>query len=366
MITKYVLPFLAVLGLSFAIGTVLLDRTPAVSLPVTEPPNRPAEFPSIAGSGLIEARRENIPIGAPVPGVVWEVFVRIGDAVKAGDPLFRLDDREVQAQLKVRAAALVAAQAQLHKAEAAPRSEDIPPARAAVEEAKAKLNDAESAMARTAKLYERQMAPASDYDHDRFTYFSAKAALARAVAELEKIMAGSWKEDIEVAKATVLMAESELESSKIMLDRLTVRALAGGEVLQVNVRPGQFAALAWREPMIVLGDVKRLHVRVDINEKDLPMFAPNLPAVAMLKGRSDVRFPLEFVKVEPYVIPKKNLTGDNSEMVDTRVLQVLYALPDDRPVQVYVGQQMDVYLQASAPTANGVALDIHSNRANLH
>ncbi len=99
--------------------------------------------------------------------------------------------------------------------------------------------------------------------------------------------------------------------------------------------------------MIVLGDVQRLHVRVDIDENDLAMFRPNAPAIATLKGRSQVRFPLEFVKVEPYVIPKKSLTGDNSERVDTRVLQVLYALPGDRPVQVYVGQQMDVYLQAA-------------------
>lgn len=348
MISRYVLPLLALLGLTFAIGTVLLARPPQTARPLVEPPRRPAEFKSIAGSGLIEARRENIPIGAPVPGVVWEVFVKIGDKVKTGDPLFRLDDREVRAQLQVREAALVAARAQLHRAEAAPRTEDIPPARAAVAEAKAKLDDAESAMARTEKLYNRAMAPASDFDHDRFAYYSARAALARATADLDKIMAGSWKEDIEVARAAVLQAESDVESIRIMLDRLTVRALADGEVLQVNVRPGQFAALAWREPMIVLGDVDRLHVRVDIDENDLPMFTPQAPAVATLKGRPQVRFSLEFVKVEPYVIPKKSLTGDNSERVDTRVLQVLYALPDDRPVQVYVGQQMDVYLQAAA------------------
>jgi multidrug resistance efflux pump len=346
MFTKFVLPGLAILGVTFAIGTVLLAHQSPPAQPINDPPERPKAYPTIAGAGLIEARRENIPIGAPVPGVVWEVFVKIGDHVKVSDPLFRLDDREVHAQLKVREAALATARAQLHKAEAAPRAEDIPPAQAAVDEAKAKLNDAESAMARTEKLFNRQMAPASDFDKDRFAYFSAKAALAKAVADLEKIRAGSWKEDIEVARATVLQAESELTSTRILLDRLTVRALADGEVLQVNVRPGQFAALAWREPMIVLGDVNRLHVRVDIDENDLPMFTPGARGVATLKGRPHVRFPLEFVKVEPYVIPKKSLTGDNSERVDTRVLQVIYALPDQRPVPLYVGQQMDVYLEA--------------------
>src|SRR5207302_2058459 len=85
------------------------------------------------------------------------------------------------------------------------------------------------------------------------------------------------------------------------------------------------------------------------------LFAPHARAVATLKGRPQVRFPLEFVKVEPYVIPKKSLTGDNSERVDTRVLQVIYALPDDRKIHLYVGQQMDVYLQAAS--LEGYSLD---------
>ena len=86
------------------------------------------------------------------------------------------------------------------------------------------------------------------------------------------------------------------------------------------------------------------HVRVDIDENDLYRFRERMPAWANMKGRKDPRFPLEFVRIEPYVIPKKSLTGDNSERVDTRALQVLYALPDQPPPKVYVGQQMEVFL----------------------
>lgn len=101
--------------------------------------------------------------------------------------------------------------------------------------------------------------------------------------------------------------------------------------------------------MIVLGDVNRLHVRVDIDENDLPLFERGADAIATLRGKPQVRFPLQFVKVEPYVVPKKSLTGDNTERVDTRVLQVIYALPDRRTVPVFVGQQMDVFLKAGTP-----------------
>ncbi len=203
------------------------------------------------------------------------------------------------------------------------------------------------------------MLAAADYDKDHFAELSAEAALARADADLKKIKAGSWAEDIKVADAALKQAEAEAESIRIRIGRLTVRALVDGEVLQVHVRPGQFAAMNWNEPLVVLGDVRTLHVRVDIDENDLPWFAPGAEAVATLKGRPAVKFPLEFVKFEPYVIPKKSLTGDNSERVDTRVLQAIYAIREF-PTPVYVGQQMDVYLRASS---SGVSFDAEANRA---
>jgi multidrug resistance efflux pump len=225
--------------------------------------------------------------------------------------------------------------------------------------AKAKMDDAESSMTRTSRLFNRQMVASCDYDKDHFALCAARAALAQSQAELDRVLAGPWKEDIEVAKAQVGLSRSQVESVKAELVRLTVTAPIAGEILQVNVRPGQFAALAWKEPMIVMGDVKRLHVRVDIDENDLPYFTPNSQAVATLKNRPQVRFPLEFVAVQPYVIPKQSLTGCSSERVDTRVLQVIYGLPDDRPVETYVGQQMDVYIKA-AELRNGLALDMEA------
>jgi len=359
MFNKYVLPVIAIGGLVFAVYYTVdqaRQKTEQVS-PVIPPPSRPpSRTKVIAGAGLIEAQKENIPIGTNIAGVVWEVFVKKGDYVKQGDPLFRIDDRDRRAQLKVREAELAASKAQLHKLEVAPRPEDIPPLKAAVEEAKAKLADAEAAVGRTEKLYSRQMIAASDYDKDRFSFYAAKATAAKAIADLERLMAGTWKEDLDVAAAAVAQAESQVESIKTEIDRLTVRALADGRILQLNVRLGQFAAMTWKEPMVVLGDVDHLHVRVDIDENDLPYFEREAEAVATLKGRPLVRFPLKFKYVEPYVIPKQSLTGSNSERVDTRVLQVVYALPDERPVDLYVGEQMDVYLKA-ATAPKGISLE---------
>ena len=345
MFTKYVLPVISLLGLGFAVYTVVKAREVAPSAsPLNIPPSQPVGFKgTIAGVGLVEAKRENIPIGVNVPGVVVEVFVKIGDHVKTDSPLFRVDDRDLKAEFRVREAAVVAAKAQLHKLQAAPRPEDVPPVEAAVEEALAHLDDARWAAMRTKNLFDKRIASSSDYDKDRFTEAAAEATYKKAKADLVRIKAGTWKEDLDVAKAAVVQAESLIESIKVGIERLTIRAMAEGEVLQVNVRPGQFAAIAWKEPLIVLGDVNTLHVRVDIDENDLAFFVPDRPAIASLRGRPDIPFKLKYVKTEPYVIPKKSLTGDNSERVDTRVLQVIYAI-ENAPIKVFVGQQMDAFI----------------------
>jgi hypothetical protein len=64
------------------------------------------------------------------------------------------------------------------------------------------------------------------------------------------------------------------------------------------------------------------------------------------RGSLQERYPLTFFRVEPFVVPKKSLTGDNTERVDTRVLQVIYECdPTGRP-PLFVGQQLEVFIEA--------------------
>lgn len=357
MTRKYLLIVLAIAGLMFSIYTVLLARrVPPAAEPVVSPPTVPRGFRAIAGAGLIEATWENIPIGTLVAGVVTEVNVKRGDMVKKGAPLFRLDERDLKAQMLVGEANLQAAEAQYQRILAAPQQGDIPTSEASVEEARARYIDAEVAYRRSETLFERNAEAAQDRDHDRYNYLANKAALARMEADVRRLRV-TWDKDKEMYRTAVLQARSQVESIQINLDRLIVRALADGQVLQVHVRPGQYAGLVWNEPLIVLGNIHELHVRVDIDEQDLPYFKLSSRAVASLKGRPQVQFPLTYFDTEPYVIPKQSLTGSNTERVDTRVLQVIYALPLRPAIPLYIGQQMDVYIEAASPPA-GIALDV--------
>src|SRR3982074_288425 len=71
----------------------------------TVPPSQPPVSgfrDTVAAVGLIESSTENIAIGTPLSGIVPRVFVRAGDAVASGDPLFELDTRHLRAELEVR------------------------------------------------------------------------------------------------------------------------------------------------------------------------------------------------------------------------------------------------------------------------
>jgi len=276
--------------------------------------------------------------------------------VKAGDPLFKLDDRQLNADLAVRKAAVDAARADLIRLKSQPRKEELPIYEATVNEAEANLASAEDELRRSQRLEARGPGVVTEQElvNRRETRDMAKARLAKAKADLALWRAGAWQPAIDVAAAAVRQAEAQVASVEEEIDRTVVKALVDGEVLQVNVHPGEFVGTPNPEPLIVLGNVQKLHVRVDIDEHDIPRFVPGAPAEAVLKGNSGLKFPLRFVRVEPYVIPKRSLTGQNTERVDTRVLQAIYALdPTDKPL--YVGQQVEVYIDAAKSAAESHA-----------
>ena len=97
-------------------------------------------------------------------------------------------------------------------------------------------------------------------------------------------------------------------------------------MLQVNLRLGEFAqAGPLSTPLMLLGNVDELHVRVDVDENDAWRVGRDAAATAYVRGNPSIKHASKLVRIEPYVIPKKSLTGDSTERVDTRVLQVIYA-----------------------------------------
>lgn len=351
---RYIVPLVAILSLTLAVAWALASKP--VHKP-TVPPSPPPESTSqntVAAVGLVEPASENIELSCSISGMVTGLYVKAGDHVKKGQRLFTVDDRDVTAQLDVKRAALALAQARFEKLEQAPRAEEIPPAEAKVEEAKAQLADAEVQVKLIHSVSDRRAVREEDVQRRELNYEAAKARLVQAEKDLALLKAGTWKPDLQIARAEVRQAAAEVRQLETDLGRLTMVAPVDGTILQNKVRLGQYAQCGpLAEPLMIFGGGTELHVRADVDESDAWRVPAGAEAFAYLRGNSQVRFPLEFVRFEPYVIPKKSLTGDATERVDTRVLQVIYRFRDPK-ANVFDGQQVDVYI-ANARPVNGTA-----------
>jgi multidrug resistance efflux pump len=347
MIRTYLIPLLAIGGLVFAMWRIQeTNKTIPPAPPAVEPAR--SDFPSqISGAGIVDPNTENISIGAVVPGVVQQVFVNVSQMVKNGDPLFGIDDRAMRAELGVRKARVAAEKARLQKLIEAPRKEDIPPLEALVAEATADKNQTEYELRRITALYNGGTSNEKELYDTQMAHDAAKARLTAAKARLELLVAGTWGPEIEIARSLVAEQEEAVRQIETELERLVVRAPVDGQLLQVNIRPGEYAQSGMLQtPLMIMGETQTLHIKVDIDENDAWRFDPKAAAEASVRGNPQLKTKLTFVRVEPYVVPKRSLTGDSAERVDTRVLQVRYSFPSSA-LPVYVGQQMDVFIEAS-------------------
>lgn len=315
MIKKRVSIWLAVAGVLFTVVTVWGARQKqAPPPPLVAPPFNPYEG-TVAAAGIIEAVNENVRIAPPLAGLVTKVYVAVGDQVNAGAPLFQLDDRELRAQLETREAA-------------------IPPEQAKIAEQRVHVKDLEEQYGRLQAVHDRRAVSEDDLKRAWYAMEMAKQTLVRTEADLKHAIA-------------------QRDEARALLDRLTVRAPRDGTVLQVNVRAGEYAKLDVADPLMLLGATRELQVRADVDEVNAPLVKPGSAAVAYLKGSTKQSVPLKFARIEPFILPKKSLTGDNTERVDTRVLQVIYRF-DPPTFPVYVGQQVDVFIQRDSGLQQGI------------
>lgn len=232
---------------------------------------------------MVEASTENIAIGTAMPGVVLDVYVlsdRVGAHVSAGQPLFRVDDRHLNAQFKVAEAQRKMAEARLAKLEQQPRPEELPPSFAKVNAAAAHAARRQDQFERARRLSEKHALADAEYVLRQKEYEAATHERERAQAEYDLLKAGAWQPDIEIAKAAVNEACAQIEQVKTEFARATVVSPVDGVGLQVNVCPGERISDLATKALVVLGDISTYHVRVDIDERDIARFRRGAPAKA--------------------------------------------------------------------------------------
>ena len=305
---KYLPVVIALAGFVVAVVVIVQDDQAAPVSSVSGAIETPPFSSYVEGTGITEASTGNIAIGTPVPGIVARIDVTWGQHVEAGSPLFSIDDTGAKAQLLPAAAAVKQAQADLDKA-------------------------------------------------SNLLTIGNGLAVGNSIS---KVDLENRRYDVEIKKGALDAARAKLEQLNIEIGRHTVAAPVAGTVLQINSRVGEFAPSgALNPPLMLFGDDRTIYLRVSIDEDDAWRVKKMAKAIAFVRGNPALKTPLTFVRFDPYVVPKRSLTGSSTERSDVRVLDVIYSFPR-AALPVYVGQEMDAFIEA--PPLDGDATDNSPSR----
>jgi HlyD family secretion protein len=317
-----ILPALAIIAIIAAFSWVVFGQ-PDRSM--TAPDKAPPEASkanggkdSVAGSGVIEPSSEITDVGTNVSGVVTEVYVQIGERVAKGAPLFAIDSRQVRAALRE--------------------------AETGITEARAQIGEAQTNI----KTAQRQLALYRGVDDPR--------AVSRSEVILAEGNLADARARLSAAQAQLSAAQARRSSAATELARHTVYAPISGEILDVEIRMGEFASTGGQSgnnalPYMQIGETQPLYVRIDIDENEAARIKEGQTAVISPRGNATKRLAVSFVRVEPQIVPKRSLTNSASERVDVRVMQLIYALPAEAE-GFRVGQQVDAFVQTGKTQDN--------------
>jgi len=297
----------AIIGLMIGLGSAYIFGIQQKPLP---PAFNPASNPYARGiyaNGLVESYQgtgENINIYPEVSGVIVQIPVSEGKIIKKGTPLIRIEDSIQRATVEQQ--------------------------KSQIELAIANLKNVQDQLDKLSKSYE--LDPRS----------VAKNDLDNAVNA------------VKVAKANIDVAQKQYELAQALLYKYTVKAPADGSILAINAAVGSYISAQGTydsytqgfDPILVIGSSQAyISVRCYIDEiliSRLPQ-ASQMHAQMFIRG-TNISIPLEYVRVQPYVSPKIELSDQKLERVDVRVLPVIFKFKKPKDIDVYPGQLVDVYI----------------------
>jgi len=352
---------LAVVGIVAALLAAYFYAAPHKPLPPTFTPASNPYARGIYANGIIESYQgsgANINIYPEVSGTVTDVLVAEGQLVRKGAPLLAIEDsvqRALVAQQKSQAGAALAL---LNELKAQPRKETLEVSAAQVGLARANLKQLQDQRDKVVRSYQinPQSVSKGALDNAENALRVAKANLDVALRQYDLTDAGAWIYDIVNQQRQHRALVNAYLSSSALLEKYVIRAPADGTVIAVNAARGDYISplgtyntyTQGQNPVLVMAHSEASYgVRCFVDEVLLPRLPPasRLTAQMFVRG-TNLRFPLEFVRMQPYLTPKIELSDQRTERVDVRVLPLIFRLQRPTNIAVYPGQLVDVYIGA--------------------
>ncbi len=294
----------------------------------------------IYATGIVEGATEDIQLSPEVQGRVVEVLTRVGDWVEAGDVLLRLDNRRQTQQLAVSQAQFELAQAQYQRLVNGAREQQRAEARALLTAKQARLEQASRTWHRIQQLRLQAAVSQQESDDQQGLVDTLTAEVKAAQARLAQLEAPARVDELRVAQARVAAAGATRELAKIALDKTELAAPRRGQILDVNVEPGELLGTAGSGPAIILSDTSTLRVRAYVEEIDAPRLRIGMTAKITADGLPGQVFTGRLTSLSPRMQAKTISSGNPSELYDTKVREVLLEL--EVPQGLLIGLRVEV------------------------
>jgi HlyD family secretion protein len=297
----------------------------------------------LVAPGRVEPVRDPVRLAFEAQGRIAEIGVDEGDAVHAGQPLARLDDRLARARVAAAEAGLAQARARYNLARRGPRAEDLTAARADAAAAAAAAQHTGAEQARSEHLGKVGALATTVVDADDAAARVAAAQAAAATARYQSLARGTRAEQIDEAAAAIALAQAELDAARVALDQTVLRAPTDGVILRRTGEVGALVTLTAPEPVLSMADLAQLEIRAEIDEADVAAIALGQAAYATADAYGDRRFPVTIHRVTRELGRKTVRDDDPRARVDTRVLEVIARFDGAPSVALPIGLRMQVH-----------------------
>jgi len=301
----------AIFGILLGVGSAFFMKLRTKSEP---PAFRPASNPYRSGiyaNGIIESAQQsgaNVNIYPEVSGTVMKILVSEGAQVKNGTPLLMLDDT-VQ--------------------------------RSTAESSRASVAVAEAALGNVQSQYEK-----------------LKVSWNLDPRSVSRDALDTASNTVHSAKASLELARKQYDAANALLGKYTLTAHSDGTILAINTSVGSYISsqggynsyTSGYVPVIVMGNPDNsLQVRCYVDEiliQRLP--EPKRINASMSIRGTTIKIPLKFVRFQPNVTPKIELSSQRTERVDVRVLPLIFSFEKPESLTLYPGQLVDIYIGEQA------------------
>ena len=279
---------------------------------------------TVTATGTIKAMvGAEVKVGSRIPGRVDQLAVQVGDRVKAGQVIARLEQEDLRAAVELARANLANAEAKLATVRNGARTQEIQTAEANLRQAEANRLLAQVNLDRYRQLYQDEGIALQQVDIAARDHDVAVAQIRTAREQLSLTREKYTAEDLQVAEAEVRQAKAALRIAEANLGYATITAPMGGVVASVSTQQGETvtsgSAAAQAPTFVTIIDLTRLQVDAYVDETDIGKVHVGQEATFSVDAFPDKEFMGTVTAIYPKALIQQNVvTYDVVIAIDNR------------------------------------------------